>query len=113
MIPDLIFPYVFLLLFGFGYAYMIYKHAPKEGKTWISVVIGVGATLIGISGTFVVVLRYFGELWLAWYMIPLLIVGFGFTGIPMIYGQSRLEKEQDEEINRIKNGNKKKHTGLA
>lgn len=93
-----------LLAVGIVYAVHIYKNPPKEGWTFVSVIIGDGITDIGMSALIATVLMemdYWEPLW-GLVFIPWLC--HGFTGIPMIIGQLIFKWKQDRKIEEIING---------
>ena len=90
---------ILLLVFGIGYALYIYKNPPQDGKTYWSVVIGVGVTLIGIFIADLATLIYFDLLDL-WWTAFFPSAAFGLTGLPMAATQ---ELKRREQLNHNKN----------
>lgn len=92
----------YLVTFGAGYAVFIYYRPFPHGYTYWSVVIGVGATLIGewvaILAITVTVLRM-PVLGLTFICISAL--SFALTGIPMIIGQRLKQHNQNIEAESV------------
>lgn len=82
-----------LLIFGVAYAWLIYHRPFPPGKTWLSVVIGVGATIMCEMAATVITLSYYGLQHLFWIaLFP--VVTFALTGFPMIIFQERKRQKQ-------------------
>lgn len=81
---------VWLLLFGLWYARRIYRQPFRPGLTWLSVVLGCEATLVGMAILFWGTLRFLFNIdtWLA-ALVAICIphAAFILTGAPMILYQ--------------------------
>lgn len=90
-----------LVLFGTWYAYHIALRPSVQSQTWVDVVIGVGATCIGI---FAIIYIWRRSFWLAG--VPMMC--FVITGSPMILGQvlkHRFLSSHADQIDHLINGN--------
>lgn len=90
-----------LLSLGCLYAYYIYR-APID-RTWVEVVIGVGATITGEMMALALVLVYFNLLAQLWWIIPFPAIAFGLTGIPMAGFQEWKYRTQKQKAEKKKN----------
>lgn len=94
----------FLTTFGVLYATYIYHKPPREGDTWISVVIGDAITDVGMASITALILVYSKQWDRLWWMIFIPIYCHLLTGGPMIVGQRKLKKKQIDRIEEIRNG---------
>ena len=101
---DLIFVALYLVITGSLYSYIIYRHPPKEGRTWKSVSLGVLITEIGIIGATWIIFRFYGVPVTVWYwLIGTIGIAYGITGGLMIYGQELKKRDEDRLIEEHKN----------
>lgn len=81
--------------FGWWYGYRIYKRPFDAHRTWLSVVVGVGATLIlfVVPVTFCASVCFGLSLWQAALLASIPVCGFGLTGIFQIIYQLKKARE--------------------
>ncbi len=90
------------LVFGIWYAVYIYRY--PFNLTWLSVVIGDGATDVFMSIAIFFTLEYYGQSQL-WFMAFIPFVMHSLTGVPMIAGQVYKQYRLTHKYTRIvKNG---------
>lgn len=93
-----------IILLGVGviYAAYIYNNPPKEGWTWLSVVVGDTITDLGMASAIATILAWYG-VWGALWCLPLVpFVAHLLTGLPMIAGQIKLKFDQEKTSEQIK-----------
>lgn len=100
LIFSLLFIAIVLLVFGIGYAVLIYYRPFAPGWTWASVVIGDAFTDVGTSVALMVTLAALGLLdlwWLALYPFAAHLL----TGLPMIIFQNKKRLDQARRNGKI------------
>lgn len=92
-----------LILFGFLYAWTIYR-SPID-RTWLEVVIGSGFTIVGAMGYQAVIYAHYNCFpWWGIFFIPL---AFALTGLPQMAFQEwkyRAQKQKGAELENEHNG---------
>ena len=90
-----------LLIFGVGYAALIYWRPFGPGWTWLSVVVGVALTVLGEMSAIVMVLSHYNLQWLNWIAL-FAPAAFLLTGMPMIISQDYKRRKQNSRNNKIR-----------
>jgi hypothetical protein len=97
--------YILILVAGVLYAAYIYNNPMRDGYTYVSVIIGVGFTLIGILLLNVITL--FSPHYL-WTILIHPFAAFALTGLPMAAFQEhkrrQVNRRNAELINEVRNG---------